>query len=402
MYFLELTMVKAGIMTPVVNAMGKIFNLIFELLSKMGIQNTALCIVIFTIIVRALMIPLNIKQQRFTKLSSRMNPEIMAVQAKYKGKRDEDSLRKQNSEMQAVYEKYGASPTSGCLPLLITFPIIIGLYRVIYNIPTHITYIGNLYDNIANAIAGIKDYDTQFSDFIKGLNSSAKYTEGSGVDGIKTALNALNTNQWSELAETFSSIKEKIVINSEEIIRVNKFLFGLNITNTPVLDPFPGVIIPILAVVTQWFQTKQMQLTTGDDKKSQDNPTMQSMKMMTKTMPFVSGFMCLMLPIGVGIYWVTGSLFQIAQQFFTNKYLDKLDVDELISKNTEKMNKRRERLGLDKRTETESISKTSTLSETAKYNTKKSSNNNYTYKKGGVGDYANILNPNRKKESGDN
>ncbi len=404
MFFLELTIAKAGILDPVVKLMGKIFNLIFEVLMKIGIENTALCIVIFTIIVRALMIPLNIKQQRFTKLQGRMNPEIMAIQTKYKGKRDEDSLRKQNSEMHAVYEKYGASPTSGCLPLLITFPIIIGLYRVIYNIPGHITYIGDLYDKIANAISGVKDYDTVFEDFITGLNSSAKYKSGSGVDGIKTALNSLNTTQWSELADTFSSVKATIEENSAEIIRVNRFLFGLNITNTPVLDPFPGVIIPILAVVTQWYQTRQVQLSSGSDKdkKNQDNPTMQSMMMMTKIMPFVSGFMCLMLPIGVGIYWVTGSVFMICQQYFTNRYLNKIDVDELIAKNTEKANKRRERLGLDKRTETDDISKTSSLSETAKYNTKKSSSNNYNYKKGSVGDYANLLNPNRKNESGDN
>jgi len=116
---------SSGILSPIASLLGLIMNGIYEFFYLFGIQNIALSIIVFTFITKTLMFPLTMKQQKFTKLSSRMNPELQKIQAKYKGKRDEESLRRQQAETQAVYEKYGASPTSGCLPLLITFPIML-------------------------------------------------------------------------------------------------------------------------------------------------------------------------------------------------------------------------------------------------------------------------------------
>ena len=87
-------------------------DILFRFTSSFGVFNVGLCIILFTIVMKTLMIPLTIKQQKTTKLMSVMNPEI-----------------------QAVYEKYGTSMTGGCLPLLIQMPILLALYRVIYNIP---------------------------------------------------------------------------------------------------------------------------------------------------------------------------------------------------------------------------------------------------------------------------
>lgn len=72
-----------------------------------------LCIILFTIITKLLLFPLTIKQQESSKLMSLMNPEIKAVQNRYKGKTDQASMAKQQVEMQAVYEKYGSNPMAG-------------------------------------------------------------------------------------------------------------------------------------------------------------------------------------------------------------------------------------------------------------------------------------------------
>ena len=102
--------------------LGQIMNLIFNFLDKVfGIQNIGLCIIIFTVIVYTLMIPLTIKQQKFSKMSAVMNPEIQKLQKKYAGKRDQASQMKMQEEMNLIYEKYGTSPTGGCLPMLIQF-----------------------------------------------------------------------------------------------------------------------------------------------------------------------------------------------------------------------------------------------------------------------------------------
>ena len=107
-----------GILKPFAWIFGLIFNWLYELLALIGIENIAVTLVLFTIITKMLMLPLTIKQQRFSKLSAQMQPELSAIQEKYKGKKDETSQRLMYADQQRVYEKYGTSPTSGCLPLL--------------------------------------------------------------------------------------------------------------------------------------------------------------------------------------------------------------------------------------------------------------------------------------------
>ena len=121
---------KAGsILGPIATVLGYIMDILFRFTDIFGIFTVGLCIILFTIVMKTLMIPLTIKQQKTTKLMSVMNPEIQAIQKKYKGKTDNESLQRQNVEVQAVYEKYGTSMTGGCLPLLIQMPIIIAMFR---------------------------------------------------------------------------------------------------------------------------------------------------------------------------------------------------------------------------------------------------------------------------------
>ena len=97
--------------TPIIGwiatLLGYVMEFIFYCLNFIGIQNIGLCIIIFTIIVRLLMLPLTIKQQKFAKISQVMQPEINKIQRKYRNKTDQASMMKQNEEIQKVYEKYG-------------------------------------------------------------------------------------------------------------------------------------------------------------------------------------------------------------------------------------------------------------------------------------------------------
>ena len=100
-------------MGPIASVFGYIMDFLFRITSSMGIMNIGLCIILFTIITKLLLFPLTIKQQESSKLMSLMNPEIKAVQNRYKGKTDQASMAKQQVEMQAVYEKYGSNPMAG-------------------------------------------------------------------------------------------------------------------------------------------------------------------------------------------------------------------------------------------------------------------------------------------------
>lgn len=132
------------------DAIFKVLDNFFE------IENIGLCIIIFTVIVYLLMTPLQIKQQKFSKMSAVMNPELQAIQKKYKDKRDQVSIQKMQEETSMVYQKYGVSPTGSCLQLLIQMPILLSLYQVIYRIPAYVGSARAVFTDVVNKIVNVK------------------------------------------------------------------------------------------------------------------------------------------------------------------------------------------------------------------------------------------------------
>lgn len=339
-----------GLLGPIITVFGWIMNAIYNFFSLFGVQNIALTVIIFTFITRALMLPLTIKQQKFTKLSSRMNPELQKIQAKYKGKKDEASLKKMQAENSAVYQKYGANPMAGCLPLLITLPIMFALYQVIYNIPAYVDKVYDLYAGIAQQVQGQENYSTVLSTIVTDIKSfrGSKTLTLTDINSVIDVLKQFTGAAWETFESSFAGIlnaSAQTLKNGDtltvaqsigEIRNVNSF-FGLNIGNAPGFG-FPGILIPVLAGVLQFIQGKQLQVKNNDANK--DNPTASATNTMNYIMPLMTVFFCVTFPIGIGIYWIASSIFAIVQQFFVNKYMDKVDVDELIQKNVTKVGKR--------------------------------------------------------------
>ena len=148
-----LTKSTTFIIGPVATLLGYIMNGIFWVQSQIGIESIGLCIILFTIVIYMLLMPLTIKQQKFSKLQSKMNPELQAIQKKYKDKRqDQAAMMKMNEETQAVYQKYGVNPMGSCLQLIIQMPILFALYRVIWNIPAYVGTVKNAFLPLAQAL----------------------------------------------------------------------------------------------------------------------------------------------------------------------------------------------------------------------------------------------------------
>ena len=221
--------------------LGKIMEGIFEVLNMIGIPNIGLAIILFTIVVNLLMMPLTIKQQKFSKLSAKMNPEIQAIQAKYKNRKDQDAQLAQNQEIQAVYAKYGVSPTGSCLYMLIQMPILFALYRVIYAIPAYVGRVKEaffpLVDNIIDT-AGATElvqnlsnsamYSKQFTNagFVAGTHS--EYVQNTIID----CLNKASTADFASISEKFPSLAADVTNTVSKLEEYNNFL-GLNIGNSP-------------------------------------------------------------------------------------------------------------------------------------------------------------------------
>ncbi len=393
---LFLTQDQGKIIGPFVILMGFVIDALYKFLALFGIESAAWTIVLMTFIINGLMIPLTIKQQKSSKLQSRMAPELNAIQKKYKGKTDQQSMLAQQAETKAVYDKYGTSALSGCLPMLITLPIMLALYRVIYNVPAYVGAVKEYYENVAILIQGTNGYVDILQTYLSQVAISTKgwgdvahalsTADSNSVNYIIDILAKLTPDQWNSLASDFPTIQTQIMTFYQEISHVNSFL-GMDITSMPSLTSI-SVIIPVLAVVTQFISTKLMTVNNPIDP---DNPAAATMKSMNITMPIVSGIMGLFLPIGVGLYWVAGSVFRIIQQFFINKYFEKMDIDQLIEKNRAKAEKKRQKRGITTEQSLQQVAtqKTSTVkdrSEAVKASNKKvtSSKEVKDYKKGEV------------------
>ena len=343
--------------------LGWLMNGIYFVLEKLHIPNIGLAIILYTVIVYLLMTPLQIRQQKFSKMNAVMQPEIQRIQKKYKGKKDQESMMKMNEETQAVYQKYGVSPMGSCVQLLIQMPILLSLYQVIYRIPGYITSVREIFTELVNKIVSVNGFEQILNEFVSDnhIMMRTKIVEGSTSNNVVIDfLYALSPAQWDKLAEIdkFSGFSDVIYSTSDKIADVSQFA-GLNIADSPMaiiqsslsshsyLLLIGAIMVPVLAWLTQWLNYKLMPQPNSDRKDGQPMSTMESsMKTMNNVMPIMSDVFCLSLAVGIGIYWIAGAVIRSIQQIALNKYMDKVDLDKLIEANQAKMAKKRAKAGL--------------------------------------------------------
>lgn len=363
MNFIILTKNQGAILGPIAEIFGFIMDFLFQMTSKVGIFNIGLCIILFTIVTRLLLFPLTVKQQKSSKLMNVMQPELNAIQKKYKGKDDQQSMMMMQAETKAVYEKYGTSMMGGCLPLLIQMPILFALYRVIYNIPAYVASVKNYFELVVNGLPDNFQSNEIFLSLAEKHNMIGErfnYTH-ENVNTVIDLLYKLTDKQWSELTAAFPNLETLTAANGENVIsainRMQNFC-GVNIAYTPlniIMDFFRGnggsvliviaaLAIPVLAGLTQWFSSKIMM--ANQPKQDPDAPGAGMMNQMNVMMPLMSVFFCFTFASGIGIYWIAQSAIMIVQQWVLNSYFNKVDIDELIQKNIEKANKKRAKRGL--------------------------------------------------------
>lgn len=349
-----LTKSTTFIIGPIAELIGIIMNGIFVILSKIGLPNVGLSIIFMTILIYMLMLPLTIRQQKFSKLQRKMQPELQKIQKKYQGRRDNASVAAQQEEMKQVYDKYGVSASGSCVQLLIQMPILFALYRVFYNVPAYLSsvkaafypLVDHLYelDPDGTKILLAQDADGKYlfssvSAFAKGLTGNI---ESGNIDTIKNSivdiLNKFQVADWTSLTEKAPSLGSDITSTTTKLFQYNNFL-GLNIAESPSNIMKQGgimivvaLIIPLLAAFTQWLNVKLMPQPESDPNDQAAN-TMKSMNIM---MPAMSAVFCFSLPSGMGLYWIVGAIVRIVQQIFINKHIDKMNIDEMIEKNSEK------------------------------------------------------------------
>ena len=360
---LLLTAYDGAILGPIARLLVLVMNGIYYLMSWIGIENVGLCIILFTIIVYLLLFPLTYKQQKFSKLSQKMQPEIQAIQKKYNGKKDQASMMAMNEETQAVYQKYGVSMMGSCVQLLIQMPLLLALYQVFQNVPAYVTGVKNNFMPLVEGIMATSGYQDKMTQLVTDLGiytrPAADFTvtdQTTLTNFVVDVLYKMNSNGWDTLKEVFPSLTDIISSTYETVSHVNNF-FWLNISDTPwqiittnfqagsYLLVIGALLIPVVSYLTQIINVKLMPQsgsTSGDNA----DAMARQMKMMNRTMPLFSFVICFTVPVGLGVYWIAGAVVRSVQQFFLNKHFEKINLDDIIKKNQEKAKKKREKMGI--------------------------------------------------------
>ena len=354
-----LTAYSGAILGPIAKVLGWVMNGIYMAMYNLfGIEDVALSIILLTAVIYLCLLPLTIKQQKFSKMTQIMQPEIQAIQNKYKNKKDQASMQAMQQETQLVYEKYGVSPAGSCVQMIIQMPILLALYRVFYNVPAYIVSVKNQFSGLVDTItatSGFQDTMTQIMKDYK-LNVSVDFTttDTSALkDYIVDVLYKLPKSGWENLTDYFSNVGSEVDTLTPHMNKFNYF-FGLNVSDTPLniiktsfashawLILVVALLIPVISYLTQMLNIKLMPQAGSN----QNDQMAQQMKTMNLMMPLFSFVMCFTVPVGLGVYWIAGAICRSVQQLFINKYFKNMDMDDIIRKNQEKAKKKREKMGI--------------------------------------------------------
>ncbi len=281
--------------------LGWIIEQIYNLVANYGLS-----IIIFTIIVKLILLPLNVKSQRAMKKQQKIQPILAQLQEKYKN--DQEKLQK---EMMKLYKENNISMTGGCLPTLIQMPILVGLYQVIRWPLTFLFGVDWMNQGVIDKVYALRDAMAPH------IGKLAQYTEEQLAN-----MSQIQLSKWAQ-----------IINGPQDEWAINFNFLGLDLSNTPsvVTDYImrldfsnPGIyamlLIPILAVVTSVLTAKITQAQSGQSA-NQEGQAAQMSKTMMYMMPITTGIFTFTLPSGIGLYWIVSSLMQIIQQLLLNKML---------------------------------------------------------------------------------
>lgn len=375
---LYLTAYDGAFLGPIAKALGWIMDKIYVFLSTVcHIDSIALTIIIFTVFIYLCLFPLTYKQQKFSVLTKKMQPELNAIQKKYKNKKDTVSMQAQQEETQMVYDKYGVSPMGSCLQMLVQMPILFALYRVFWNVPAYISSVKDIFTDVVNGIMATDGYAGTMEALYKsaGLKSVAFHADATGTamsNSIIDVLYKLSESGWEALADSFPNLSDSIATTAANLKDIN-YMFILNISDTPWnliktawADKYwilliAALLVPIVSYLGQVINMKLM--PTAQDTGSGNAQADQMAQQMNTMMPLMTLFIAFTCPVGLVLYWTMGSVVRIVQQYFLNKHFEKINLDDIIEKNKEKAEKKKEKRGI----------RQAQIYEAAKMNTKSNS-----------------------------
>ena len=261
----------------------KPFGYVMQFCASLCMNNYALALLLFALIVKIVLLPFGIKQQSTQIKTAKLRPKVAAIEKKYAGRTDRVTLQKKQTEIMELQQREGVSVFGGCLPLLIQFPILIGLYEVVRK---PLTYLMHL--------------------------PSAKIKE------IADAL-TVSANDQLNLIHKIQEAPSKVegLINVSDIPDFS--IFGIDILNKP-QDAWGWLLlIPVFAGITSYFTMWLSRRLSGTAQMMGGTDAQKSNLIMDLLMPLISAYMSYIFPATLGLYWAYQSVFGIAQTLILSK-----------------------------------------------------------------------------------
>ena len=322
---------EPGIFGPIATILGKVYNLLFE-----GIYNVVnagalgFAIIAFTLIVKLVLFPLMMRQQKSSFKMQQLQPEMNKIREKYKDKTDTMSQQRMALELQDFQKKNGVHLMGGCLPLLIQLPILYALYYIFQNAYVYVDIISQNYSDIANSILQIPaDLRMEaFGPVAQELLDSYKNLgtlDLSVHNDLVLLIANIKADDWTTILATLGASGNALLPLLDVKDNIETFL------TIPLVSKcglsFPSVIVPIGAGLSTYLQSKIMMTLNnpaamaGNDQAAAMTNSMN--KMMLYFMPIMMAFFCINVPAGLGVYWTISNIFGILQQLFLQKVYKK-------------------------------------------------------------------------------
>ncbi|OON98024.1 MAG: hypothetical protein ATN36_01890 [Epulopiscium sp. Nele67-Bin005] len=343
------------------NFFGMILNLIFEgIVLLVPVGALGVTIIMFTLVTRILLTPLQLKQQHTSRAMSKVQPELLALQKQYAHKTDQASKMEYSQEMQKLYQKYNINPLAGCLPLLIQIPLIYVLYNVLRQPSRYISKLKELYVVIADTIMDMVPNYEQVIDAVisvSPMTSTAQYElDKMGGGTLADKLSHFTTAQWAELTNI---VPENVSLALTDLMQVKHDYewFFVNLIDTPAqlveTGMYAALLVPILAGASTYIFSKISMANNKPAQPANSTPTsadMQTesmMKIMMNITPIMMGFFSYTVPSGLALYWISGNVIMMGQQAWIMKIVQKQEaiLEEQLRKDREeaKLNAKKNR-----------------------------------------------------------
>jgi len=303
--------------SAIANLFGYLLNFLYELVNN----NFGIAIILFSILLRIILLPITIKQQKSVQKTSKIQGELRNLQVKYKN--NPEMLNKETMEL---YKREQISPFSGCLSAIVQIVIILSVF---YLVSQPLTYMKK-----ANQNPELNSIVETHKNEIKQSGSKVNYIEIETISRIENKYKQIDEQLKQENIENKEQLEQEKI--KYEQLKVNMDFLGLDLSKVPNknLNDFKVYIIPILYVISSFISIR---LTTREQNKQaaasgKDQSEIDSMAQMNKSMSYMMPIMTVSIafiaPLGLALYWFVSNTLMIGERAIIKKIVNAKEVEK--------------------------------------------------------------------------